>query len=248
MTLTTFEDVQYWFNNNQSAGDKTAATHWTLYGGDWGEKETRLLSNTRINKPEESLSYLIETIRKMNNPKGTKFKVILYRPGASNNYTAQTYIQIFDNAGQPGANAAIAGIGMLPPQIDERYITERIELAMLKKENEDLKEAINGPSNSWERFLEIIGQNEALSNALAGVLMGFAGKSGLPPATFQRPVTGTANTDDDNEAGQDLQQAFIEDVNAAASALQTDAVTMMRKLRQMVKENPEYAKQMFSQI
>lgn len=256
MTLTRYEDVQHWFNQNQTddEGGKTPS-HWTLYGGNYGEKEIRLLGNTRIDKPGESLAFLIDSIRRMNNPSGSKFRVQIYKPGSPNNYSAQVFVQVFDDAAQlqqRGASATAiqpAGIGNLPV-LNETYIQERIDLALLRRENEELKAALNGPGSTWERILDIIGQSEPLSLALSGLITNLAAKNGmtLPAAPIARPVTGSpAPVDSDDDDTADPQSIFAESINAAASGLDTDPVTMARKLKKIVEQNPEFAKQIFAQ-
>lgn len=257
MTLTKYEDVQRWFNSNQvdSEDGGKNAVHWTLYGGNYGEKEARLLSNQRINNPSESLAYLIESIRMMNNPQGAKFRIQIFRPGNANNYTAQAFVQIFDNhhttapaLGQP------AGIGSLPatvPAYSENYIQERIELAILKRENDELKAALNGPGNTWERLLDIVAQSEPLSMALAGLISNATGKTLPSMAPAARPITGSpAPDEEDNDeaaAHADPQTLFAESINSAASGLGTDALTMARKLKKIVQDNPAFARQIFDQ-
>lgn len=256
MTLTSFEHVQKWFNANQVDHEDSAgknAVHWTLYGGNYGEKEARLLSNQRISTPAESLAYLVESIRMMNNPPGAKFRIQIYRPGSANNYTAQAFVQIFDRdnaATLPANGAQSAAIGNLPaPMATESYIQERIDLALLKRENEELKAMVNGPGNTWERILDIVSQSEPLSMALAGLIGQLAGKNGMPVAV-PRPITGSPEPDDTDEPenADDPQNVFVESINAAANGLKTDPLTMATRLKKLVQDNPALARQIFEQI
>lgn len=245
MTLTRYEDLQHWFNSNQSNNEEgKTPSHWTLYGGNYGEKEVRLCGNTRLDSPSESLSYLVDTIRRMNHPDGAKFRVQIFKPGAPNNYVAQAYVQIFEGAANT-ATAQTAGIGNLPGTSTEQYIQERIDMALLRRENEDLKAQMNGPVSGWERFLDIIGQNEQLSGAIAGLLLGLANKNGIP-ATIPAPVTGHPSTDD-NDDNDDPQTVFAQNIQSASNALHTDPVSLSRALNRLVTSNPELAKQIFSQ-
>lgn len=253
MTLTTYQDVQHWFNSNQNdatEGGKTAS-HWTLYGGNYGEKEIRLLNNTRLDSANESLAFLIDTIRRMNHPNGAKFRVQIYKPGSPNNYTAQTFVQIYDTEQQPGylpqQQQQQAGIGSLPSMNTENYINERIELALLKKENEDLRASMNGPNNMVERVLDIISQSEPLSMALSGLISGLAGRHNIGmPQALPRPVTGSPDSDEEaNEA--DAQAVFANNINAASAALDTDPVSLSKSLVKLIQGNPQFAKQIFSQ-
>lgn len=249
MTITRFEDLQSWFNNNQTNNEEgKTPSHWTLFGGNYGEKEIRLMANTRLDNPTESLNFLVDAIRRMNNPDGAKFRVQLYKPGAPTNIVATTFVQIFERQQAPGAQPA--AIGSLPsPMASESYINERIELALLKRENEDLRAAINGPTNTWERFLEILGQNEPLSQAVAGLIMGLANKGGIPTAPIPRPVAGSPDTDEDPEDETGDQQAvFAQNIHSAASILQTDPVRLAKALNRLVQQNPDMAKQLLTQI
>lgn len=243
MTVTRYEDLQQWFNSNQSNNEEgKTPSHWTLYGGNYGEKEVRLCSNTRLDAPAESLAYLVDTIRRMNHPNGAKFRVQIFKPGSPNNYIAQVYVQVFEGAANT-ATPQTAGIGNLPGASTEQYIQERIDLALLKRENEDLKAQINGPVSGFERFLDIIGQNEQLSGAIAGLLLGFANKNGIP-AAIPAPVNGHPSTDDDDN---DPQTVFAQNIQNASDALHTDPVSLAKALNKLVTSNPDLAKQIFSQ-
>lgn len=247
MTLTRYEDLQQWFLNNQSDTDEgtdKTASHWTLYGGNYGEREVRLTSNTRINKPSESLAYLVQTIRSMNHPDGSKFRIQIYKPGANNNYTAQTYVQIFEGQQNAAATGQMAGVGSLPgaPAMTEQYIQERIDLAMLKRENEELKAQMNGPVSGWERFLGMLNENEQLNGAIAGLLMGLAQKNGIPAQLAPAPVNGHPSSDE--ETDEDPQTVFVNNIQNAAATLQTDPVTLSKRLNKLIQQNPEVAKQL----
>lgn len=247
MTLTKYEDLQYWFNSNQSSDESgTGAVHWTLYGGNYGEKEIRLMSNTRVNVPSESLAFLVDTIRRMNNPSGAKFRVQIYKPGSPNNYTAQTFVQVFDGQQNPELRQQTAvGIGNLPAHMGESYIQERIDLALLRKENEELKNAATGTESLGERIFKLINENPEISSAIAGLITSVAAKNGLPVSALPRPVTGSPESDDND--GENPETVFIQNIQQAAGQLNTDPVSLAKGLNRLIQQNPEFAKQIFSQ-
>lgn len=244
MTINTFDGLAKWFQANQK--DDKPSPHWTLYGGSWGEKEVRLLSNSRIDDSEKSLAFLVDSIRIMNNPDGTKFRILLYPHNAPNNYTATVHVQIYENgANKPSSAGQMAGIGSLPAIQDiETRIAEKVELALLKAENEQLR---NGGENGtiWERVLGIIAESPHLSAAVGSLVNGILLKADPALAgnlVQPAPVTGTPSADN-GAAPEDQQAAFVDNINQVCSALGVDAVTLAARLRQIVQANPLAAKQ-----
>ena len=239
MTIVSFDDLKKWFHNNQKEDKKSP--HWTLYGGGWGEKETRLTANSRINDPEKSLEYLVESIRSMNHPDGTKFRVLLYPENSPHNYTATVYVQVFESSRQPATAAAISGISS---GVDvERRISEQVELALLKKEVEELRNDTGG--SMWERVMGLINENEHLSAAVGNLITGLVSKVDPMMAgrfiPMNKPVTGHPGNSAADSAPDpnDPQVQFAQNINEATRTLGIDALTLSRSLNQVIQANPD---------
>ena len=256
MTLNNFEGLKKWFFANQR--DDKPSPHWTLYGGSWGEKEVRLMQNNKIDSPDKSMEFLAESIRMMNNPDGTKFRILLYPVNSPNNYTATAHVQIFENSAAPvGRNLpATAGIGNLPGMMGgdlNAYIDEKVELQLLKKENEQLKGGA-GSETIWERILGIIADSPHLSAAVGNLANAIVTK--VDPSMAGRlmqaaqPVNGVpgnnAPDDDDISTPEDAQIVFINNINAVTAALGVDAATLAKRLNQVVQQNPAVARQILN--
>lgn len=263
MTLTSINDLQTWFNSNQK--DDKKASHWTMYGGNYGEKETRLMANNRVDEPDKSLEFLVSSIRMLNNPKGTKFRIQIYYPGAANNPVANVYVQVFDDgsvqAPMPNGYGAVAGIGSLPGGMNyDNLVQDKVTLALLKAENEQLKNGVAQQESMWERIFGYINENEHISAALGSLITGLALKmdpamAGMLPAMLPapKPVTGTPapapghGQADQADNPEDPNLQFINNINAVSTTLGIDPVSMSQALRRLTEANPEMARGLLSQ-
>lgn len=210
------------------------------------------MSNSRLDDKEKSLEFLVESIRMLNNPDGTKFRILLYPVTGANNYTATAHVQIFENSAQGNRNLpAMAGIGNLPAGVMggdwKTYLDEKVELELLKKENEQLRGGM-GSESMWERILGIIADSPHLSAAVGNLANAFVTK--FDPAMAGRlmqaqPVNGTPGSNAQDQAGapEDPQAVFIENINAATGALGVDAVTLAKGLNKIIQNNPAMARQ-----
>jgi len=256
MGIQSFTDLRQWFFacvKGKGDGAIEAAPHWNLYGGDYGAKEMRITSNTRISDMDESYNFLENSIRAQNNPDGTRFRVQTFAPGKANNPTAETYIQIYERSAAPANQAAqTAGIAGLPVGVGsvEQLVQQHVQMERLKWENEDLKAQLNAPANGWERVLDTIsgvpGIEKVLQALAVGVVSRFspqampavqAAMNGTPAAP-----TGEGDTDDD-----DPEKVFQNNIGAACQAIGTDPVTLSKKLKELITTNPEMARQLLQQ-
>ena len=252
MTLTSYNDLRDIFlqahqANEATSSDKSPIAHWTLYVTEMGTPERRIMQNTKVDNMEESLEFLVSTMRKLNHPDGVKFRVMQYAPGKSNNPAQNYFVQVYERGGNNMPATQVAGIGSLPGMYGgniEAYISERIELAMLKKENEDLRAAINAPSATWERILDRVAENPAITGLITNLAIGWVGKTNpaLAQTLAQSAMNGHPNTDTD-ETG-DPQTIFAQNIQAASDTLGIDPVTLAQKLNKLVQQNPEMAKQL----
>lgn len=248
MGLSSFSDLRQWFFASVKGKGETleAAPHWNLYAGDYGAREVRIMSNTRINDMDDSYNMLEQSIRAQNNPDGTRFRVQTYAPSKANNPTSETYVQIYEKSAAPAATpAAIAGIPAGVGSI-QQYVDEKLETARLKWEIEQLREQMNAPSSTWERMLDTIGAIPGIDKVLQTAILGIVSKfsPGAMPA-IQTAMNGTpeavAQTD---ETDGDPEHVFAQNIHESAAMLQTDPVTLSKKLHALIKANPDMARQL----
>jgi len=257
MTITSFESLQKWFYGQQRNDDEVAA-HWNLYGTRFGETEKRVSFNTTINDKDGSFSYLAETIRQLNNPDGSTFRIQVFPKGKPNNPTGNVYVQIFEkssaaNSVMAPTSASGAAISGLPPGVGsiQEYVNKEVEMAMLKKEVQDLKDALSQPNNGWERAVETISGIPGIDKALQALVAGLVTKfnPGAAPAV-QAAMAGTPSVayhgEHDEDDSDDPQTVFAENINAAANMLHTDPLTLSKKINALVQSNPEVAKQLLN--
>lgn len=248
MTITTFDDLQRWFYAQQR--DEKPAAHWNLYGVNYGEKDSRVAFNTRLDEMDASFDFLASTIRQLNHPDGAKFRLQTFPKGAPNNPTAQVNIQIYERAMAP-ATASVAGLGSTPVGINdvERYVDEKVRVAMLERDNEELRAQINSPANGIERLIalitEIPGIGDVLKVAAAGLVtkLNPAAAPAVAAAMTGTPAAGGHDTDDETE---DPQTVFLTNIEQASQTLGVDAVTLARRLNALVQENPAAAKSLLT--
>ncbi len=252
MTITTFQNLELWVKATRRTDEPL---HWNLYSTRWGETEKRVAFNVSIDDAQESFDFLVQSLRIMNNPDGTQFRVMMYPKGKPNNPTATALVQIFEKQQQPttapagASGAAIAGFPAGVGSIQE-YVDEKLKMARMQWELEEMKAALAAPNTGWERVVETIsgipGIDKILQAAVVGLVTKYnpaaapaiqAAMNGTPAAT-----AGESDTDDDEHT--DPQAVFSANIQQAAATLQTDPVTLAQKLNQMVQQSPELAKQL----
>jgi len=258
MTITSFDALRDWFFNNQSnnitqkaaaeqseeqptgrkkGGEWQVMPFWTVRSRQFGSRDNVIAFNDRESNPERAFGWLCQTIRNANNPAGSTFH-ILQAATHARNLGCEVDVQIFGE----GAAPAGAAIGALPmgaisnDEFDRRLKQER-EMWDLQQQVRELED--ERKSGDWiGRLPEIVNQifNTPLGNVVAAKLMGVpvqANAAAAPVAGVPRPV----NPDDD-----DTPDEFEDDLNAVCTALDTDEETLMKKLRQLVEQNPTVAK------
>lgn len=212
MTITSFNDLREWFRfgfdkgvRATEEGRETTSPYWTLYAVGLGGKDTVLAFNDRLTGLDESYTALVESIRRMNNPTGSMFRVFqTYRP-RFNNATQETRVQIFENNLVPAAPQS-PGIGSLVGYVEESKIAEILRTHREKWEMErrmdELEAQLAAPKDWTDTLingLERIGQTPVGAMLMAKYL-----GAPLPPVPSPA-VTGTHTPDDaDNPDSDDL--------------------------------------------
>lgn len=241
--ITDIENLQRWFYGNglpnftlkyQGTGDKTI----------YRNKDTI----TDMNDAWEELRHQVDSQAEAGR---AQLEVLVYSPG-KNNHAIRTNLDIrggyFNRAMAPqptGIAGLPAGVGNL-----DSYIQERIDLALLKKENEELRDQLNSPANGWERILGIIADSPHLSGIAQTLLVGTLGKNN--PALMQQAMAAVNGAP--TYAGQpgelpapdqvqgDPQTVFATNIQEAADNLGTDPVTLAVNLNRLIQSNPDIAR------
>lgn len=256
MGISDFKDLRQWFFAGvkaKSEGHQEYAPHWNLYAGDYGAREMRIMTNTRISDMDESYAHLEQAIRAQNNPDGTRFRVQTFAPGKANNPTSETYVQIYERSQAPANVPQPAGIAGLPAGVGsiQQYVDERLETERLKWKIQQLEEQVNAPSEKWERVLEYISGIPGIDKVLQTVALGVVSK--INPAAMpaiQAAMNGVPTQqpgEHDPDEADDPQAVFLQNIQESAANLGTDPLTMARKLNALIKTNPEIARQLLTQ-
>lgn len=241
MTIISFADLHKWFMNQGRGEDK--GVHWNLYSVDYGQRDTRVVFNDRIDDAQESFEYLQSNIRMLNNPDGTKFRVQTFPPRKPTHPTGTALVQIFEKGGNLPGTYNVPSIAGLPSTDIKEEIAKAVAEA---KKTWEMEARIQGleerlaspdPDDYIEKITTIV---ERVSRTPIGVaIMGIAAqKMGIDPAA----IMGLAS---DAEAQSDIppeDDQFYSDIADAASTLGVDEHTLARKLKQLIKQNPEVAK------
>lgn len=246
MTISNYESLAAWFKGN-TRGEKPAP-YWSLYSQNIGEKERVVTFNDRVDNLEESLVWLIDTIKRGNNPPGQIFRIIQTDVPRGTNPVGNSRVQIFENQSIAPMVAGAPGIGSVPiGYVPEDKVQEMIASA---REKWDLEARIQSleeqqhaaiESDPWEKIMagvERIAQTP-IGAALAARLLGTA----VPPAGMPGNMTGTQKQDD--EPGPEDNE-FYDNMAEAAQALNTNEYQLSKKIKALILANPELAKQIFS--
>lgn len=231
MTITNFQDLQSWFKTGYEKGVKsseegreTTSPYWTLYAVGLGGADKTLAYNDRLTGVEESFKYLADSIRMMNNPAGSMFRVIqTYRP-RSNNPTQEVRIQIFEGNSQ-AAHHAQPGIGALPAgYVEESKIAGLLEAEKKKWEMErrldDLEAQLAAPkdwSDSFINGIERIGKTQMGAMLIPMITAKLMGLPMPPPMPFPA-VSGTPTTDDEQEPVDEDVENELDELEKMAKA------------------------------
>lgn len=249
MTITSFQDLREWFKfgfekgaNTKEEGRETSSPYWTLYSVGLGGKDTVLAFNDRLTSMDESLTALVENIRRMNNPQGSTFRIFqTYRP-RFNYATQEARVQIFENnlAGMGGT----AAIGTLPAgYMDESKIAEirrqDREKWEMEKRLEDLEAQIKAPRNSMENALEMV---ERIGKTPVGIMI-LSKMSGLPIGEVMKSISGLGDQDSDTSPLPDGD--FDSNIEKTSQILGVTDEQLAARLRQFAEMNPDLARQIF---
>lgn len=246
MTLTSYESLSRWFLDSKGAD---AAPHWNLYAVDYGQTEKLIGRYVKGDDLEASGKHLERMIRDLNNPDGSKFRVMVYAPGKHNNSNAQAYVQIYEKSQAPATAAQPAGISGLPAGVGSigEYVADKIRTERLQWELEQLKEQMNAPSEKWERIIDHVSGLPGIDKVLQALAIGLVSKvnpAAMPAVQAAMNGTPPANGEHEHDEADDPNTVFLQNIQDASAALGTDPVTMAKKLNALIQKNPDMARQL----
>lgn len=249
MTVTNYNDLRGLFLQNST--EKRPAPFWTLYAVGLGSKDTIIHRNELVDNLENSFGLLAETIRRVNNPAGTVFRVFQTdRPGG-NMSVAEYRVQIFDSA-NPNAQH-VAGIGSLPGgYIGEAELEKRLKEA---EEKWELKQRIRDleaeqESNNWIGKIPDILEKVAAS-PIGAVFM--AKMMNVPLNTAMpnmAPINGTPASDSHNgpDDPTDEDERISNAIDEIEDSTGLSAAELLEKIARVARHNPDYIKNVASQL
>jgi len=242
MTITTYDNVEKWFAATK--GSKPAP-FWNLYSLKYGRTDQVVHRNVDVTDMQESARLLKEALR-LDSENG-RYKLSVYAEGQANNPMASVEIQIRETASANGMQG-IAGLPM-SGYVSINELDQRLENERLKWKVEQLEQQVNAPSDKWERVMETVSGIQGIDKVLQTAILGLTAKF-VPQAMpdIMRAINGlpqnvpTGEHADDGEQPTDPEQVFAQNIQQAAATLQTDPVTLARKLNLLIQNNPEMAK------
>jgi len=247
-----------YINNIKDLNDyfeQIEANRWNLYNGIFGgnlpQANCLYRQDSKEMEPGESWS-LLQRMIELNSSTGGDF-TIYFPTNTQGNIGNRVYLSIGQGTG------AVAGIGNVPagtfsnPAETERRVQDAVELALLRRDVEDLMQA-DRPSGFWGPLLEKVAENPNVGEALIGAVVNLctvaAAKLSGTPIQMQHPaVSGppSVSIETDIEMPEDV----LNRCNAALSRIAihfSDLAQFLENLSDYIEQNPQMAKTLFAQI
>lgn len=234
-SITNIEQLEKWFR----AGN---LPFFSLKYAGTGDKT--IFRNEVWEEMEDAWEQLRNQVEAQASAGRAMLEILVYKKGSAN-HPLRTNVDI--RPGYYPSQPGIAGPGMYPQMgigNVQDYVSKEVRIAMLERDNEDLKAALNNPANTWERILDKISESPHLAGIAQMFVGGILSRFGQgAPVTM--PVNGMPPTIP--QEGEEYPDAMFEDLEAAAGMLGTSPEAVAAKLAQLVKQNPELAKTLLSQ-
>lgn len=223
--ITNIESLEKWFKSNN-------LPYFSLKYAGQGEKI--IFRNEVWDDITEAWEHLRDQVQAQADGGRAMLELLVYNKGKAN-HPLRTNLDI-----RPTAMTPVAGIGSTPGVYGgmESYISQRIELEMLRRDNEELQAQINNPINSWERILDRVAQSPQLAGIAQVLIAGLFSKGQAP--VMAQSIAGTPGSAPGTDA--DDESDGYEHLEAAAEKLGTDPATLAKKVNELVNQNPDLAK------
>jgi hypothetical protein len=176
--IRNIHQLEEQYRASQSSEEKPYV-FWTFYKGT--DRKNRIASNNEITDVDASWDFLRSTIERTVVP-GRSYEVLL-KNVAKHNTGYGLELSFSSNPGANGIHGAqseSAVPGIYDINSLQRYTDEKIEQAMLKREVEELRSALEAPANVWDRIGDkMLGfldspNGAPLVNAIAMKVLGMA--------------------------------------------------------------------------
>ena len=246
--ITNLDALKRWFFDN-------GKPYFTLRydsGNGNGNTDRMIYKNVVVDDMGEAWERLQNHVADQADAGRARLILIVYDKGKENN---PIYTSIDIRPGHQAASQQMPAISGLPPGVGSiaEMVDQKVTLALLQKENADLKEQLAAPVNHWERSIETIsgipGMAEVLKIAVAGIVAKWAPQSmpvvaGILNGTPDAIGEGAADTE---HSDTDPQTRFATNIQDVSNILQVDPLVISERLRALVKNNPDLAKQLLQQ-
>lgn len=236
--ITNIYDLERWFRGN-------SMPYFTVKYQGPGERI--IYRNDNIEDLTEAWEELKHQVESQAGAGRALLEVMVYQKG-KNNHPTRTNVEIRDMASARNQQSAISGAPQFGIGSIQEYVDNQVHVAMLERENQELKEALNSPTNTWERILDKISESPHLAGLVQTFIGTLMGKAGMPaPAVTGHFQPSPRQTDDEgNEITppetDEQQELFIQNIQEVCATLGIDALTLAVKLNQLVQKNPAMAK------
>ena len=233
-SITNIEQLEKWFR----AGN---LPFFSLKYAGTGDKT--IFRNEVWEDMEDAWEQLRNQVEAQASAGRAMLEILVYKKGSAN-HPLRTNVDI--RPGYYPAQAGISGPGMYPQMgigNVQEYVTKEVRIAMLERDNEDLRNEINNPANTWERILDKVSESPNLAGIAQTFIALLASKFGAA-TPMMTPVNGTPLV---AQEGEEYPDAMFENLETAAGLLGSSPEAVAAKLAQLVKQNPELAKTLLSQ-
>lgn len=236
--ITDIGSLQRWFMTN-------GRPFWTVKYA--GPQERIIARNDNVTDMAQAWDNLEAVVRMQTEAGRAVLEVLQYNSEkGAQGHALRTNVDIRDHAPRYAPAQVQPAVAGMPAIGDiQEYIDQKVNLALLEKENEDLRAAINAPSNMLERIVEKVSESPHLSAAVAQLIAGLFNRGAAMPMAvtgIQPDPAAPKPAADGDEHDEERDRIFWENINQAAETLGVDDVTLAVKLNQLVQSNPAMAK------
>lgn len=243
--ITNLDALKRWFFDN-------GKPYFTLRydsGNGNGNTDRMIYKNVVVDDMAEAWERLQNHVADQADAGRARLILIVYDKGKENN---PIYTSIDIRPGHQAAQQNMPAISGLPPGVGSinELVDQKVNLALLQKENQDLKEQLAAPANQWERTVETLsgipGMADVLKIAVAGIVAKFAPQSmpvvqGILNGTPEAMGEGAADME---HSDADPHMRFSNNIQDVSNILNVDPLVLSEKLKTLVRQNPDAAKQL----
>lgn len=245
--ITDLEHLKRWFFGNG---------HPYFFINYQGAGNRKIYQNESIEEMQEAWEELEYQVKSQTGHGRAMLEVVQYAKGKQN-HPVRTYIDMRSDAQAQGT--AMAGIGNFPAQgYPANYVQDQIKMALMEKELEDMRAALESPSNVFENIVDKIGQSPHLSGLVNNLVSALFGQKGAVPSMpvnghpgAQQPTAQATQPEAGTEAtGEEMTPErialFQSNIDRICTALETDPINLSSKLAALVEGNPDLAKNLLN--